>query len=125
MIVVTIMHKVKLIDKVAKRKKELEEELSRGDRRNEREYKLLLKGIERLKWDYKSGAYISRRKHHRAFNYYRDRYGLDLDNLWKLNVSSDWRMIYTVVGTEIEVIAFVLDIIDHKQYDRIFGYHTT
>jgi mRNA-degrading endonuclease YafQ of YafQ-DinJ toxin-antitoxin module len=119
------MYKVRLLDKVIARRKEIEEELRRGDRRNEREYKLLLKGIERLKWNYKFGAHISRKKHPAAFNYYRNKYGIEFDNLWKLNVSSDWRMIYTIVSSEVEVISFILDLVDHKQYDRIFGYHTT
>lgn len=119
------MYKVRLLNEVEKRKKELEEELKRGDRRNEREYKLLLKGIERLKWNYKAGDHISRKKHQKAFDYYRNKYGVELDNLWKLNVSDNWRMMYTIVGSEVEVIAFVIDLVDHKQYDRIFGYHTT
>jgi len=46
----------------------------------------------------------------------------DIDNLWKLNLSGFWRMIYTIRTTEIEITNFILDIIDHKNYDKIFGY---
>lgn len=120
-----VMYKVRLLDKVAERKREIEEELKGGDRRNEKEHRLLLKGIERLRWNYRAGAHISRKEHQRAFDYYREKYGLGIDNLWKMNVSGDWRMIYTIVGSEIDVISFVLDLIDHKKYDRIFGYHTS
>lgn len=31
-------------------------------------------------------------------------------------------MIYTLRGSEVEIIALVLDIIDHKDYDKKFGY---
>ncbi len=31
-------------------------------------------------------------------------------------------MIYTIRGSEIEIIALILDIIDHKKYNKKFGY---
>ena len=43
-------------------------------------------------------------------------------NLWKINLPGAWRMIYTIRGNEIEVISFVLDIFDHTEYGRQFGY---
>ena len=41
-----------------------------------------------------------------------------------MELSNYWRMLYTLTSDEdeIEIIAFVLDIIDHKGYDRKFGY---
>ena len=35
-----------------------------------------------------------------------------------------WRMLYTLADgeTRIEIIAFILDVIDHKGYDKKFGY---
>ncbi len=46
----------------------------------------------------------------------------DVNNLWKFDLSNYWRMIYTVRGNEVEIISFILDIIDHKTYNKIFGY---
>ncbi|MEK6968564.1 MAG: hypothetical protein AABX51_08110 [Nanoarchaeota archaeon] len=46
----------------------------------------------------------------------------DANNLWKVNLSGAWRMIYTINGNEIEIIALILDIINHKDYDKKFGY---
>ena len=43
-------------------------------------------------------------------------------NLFRAELSQFWRMIYTLKGDEIEIIAFVLDIIDHPTYDNKFGY---
>jgi len=34
-------------------------------------------------------------------------------------------MIYTICGTEIEVISIVLEVLDHKDYDKKFGYKTS
>ena len=33
-----------------------------------------------------------------------------------------WRLIYTIQSNEVEIIDFVLNIVDHKTYDTIFGY---
>lgn len=46
----------------------------------------------------------------------------DASNLWKFDLSNFWRMIYTVTGNDVEIISFILDIIDHKTYNKIFGY---
>jgi len=114
------MYRVRLVKPVAARKRELEERLASGNRSNEREYKILSKGIEKLKVDYRSGVHISQKGHKKAFEYYRRKYGIE--NLWKLNVSRDWRMVYTVVTDGLEVISFILDLTDHKRYNKIFGY---
>ncbi|MBN1156943.1 type II toxin-antitoxin system RelE/ParE family toxin [Candidatus Woesearchaeota archaeon] len=53
---------------------------------------------------------------------YRIKYGIT--NLFRVELPNYWRMLYTLVDgeNEIEIIAFVLDIIDHKKYDKKFGY---
>jgi len=50
------------------------------------------------------------------------KYGIS--NLFRVELSNFWRMLYTLTNdeTEIEIIAFILDIINHKQYDKKFGY---
>jgi len=46
----------------------------------------------------------------------------DANNLWKVNLTGAWRMIYTLRGSEVEIIALILDIMDHTDYDKRFGY---
>ena len=43
-------------------------------------------------------------------------------NLFRVELSGFWRMIYTLKGDHIEIVAFILDIIDHPSYDKKFGY---
>lgn len=45
-------------------------------------------------------------------------------NLFRVELPSFWRMLYTLVdgGAKIEVVSFVLDIIDHPTYNKKFGY---
>jgi len=54
----------------------------------------------------------------------------DVTNLWKIDLSGYWRMIYTLRQPQresaeieiMEIILDVLDIVDHPDYDKIFGY---
>ena len=48
------------------------------------------------------------------------KYGID--NLWIYNLRADWRLLYSVGRDEIDVIALVLDWMNHKDYERLFGF---
>ena len=44
-------------------------------------------------------------------------------NLFRVELPAFWRMLYTLTNNEdVEIIAFVLDIVDHPTYDDKFGY---
>ncbi len=53
---------------------------------------------------------------------YKSKYGVT--NLFRVELPNFWRMLYTLTNgnSEIEIVAFVLDIIDHKDYNKKFGY---
>lgn len=52
---------------------------------------------------------------------YRQKYSAT--NLFRVELPAFWRMLYTLTNNEeIEIIAFVLDIINHPYYDSKFGY---
>ena len=46
----------------------------------------------------------------------------NVNNLWKVNLSGAWRMIYTIRGSEVDIIALILDLLDHRSYEKKFGY---
>ena len=46
----------------------------------------------------------------------------DVNNLWKVNLAGAWRMIYTIRGTEVEIINLILDIFNHRSYEKAFDY---
>ena len=46
----------------------------------------------------------------------------DVNNLWKINLAGAWRMIYTIRGSNVEIISLILDIIDYNSYNKKFGY---
>lgn len=45
-----------------------------------------------------------------------------VDNLWKLNLPGAWRLVYTVRGNEVEILAVLVEWMTHKEYERRFGY---
>ncbi len=53
---------------------------------------------------------------------YIGKYGIK--NLFRVELPNFWRMLYTLTAgeTKIEIISFVLDIIDHPTYNKKFGY---
>lgn len=46
----------------------------------------------------------------------------DIDNVWRIELADRWRLVYTITGNQIEIITFILDIFNHKDYDKVFGY---
>ena len=45
-----------------------------------------------------------------------------ITNLFKLDLPAGWRAIYTVVTHEERRAALVIDVVDHKEYERLLGY---
>jgi len=46
----------------------------------------------------------------------------NVPNLWRTELTNYWRMLYTIRGDEIEIICFILNIINHDDYNKIFSY---
>jgi hypothetical protein len=49
-----------------------------------------------------------------------NRYGTD--KIFRVELVGYWRLLYTLIGDEIKIVAFILEFMDHKRYDKIFGY---
>ncbi|MFH0870280.1 MAG: hypothetical protein V1866_04460 [archaeon] len=45
-----------------------------------------------------------------------------IQNLYRVELSNYWRMLYTIEGNEVEILLFILSITDHQKYDRLLGY---
>jgi len=78
-----------------------------------------------LKADYSYGIQIPRKQIPKKYLV-----EYEVTNLWKVDLSGYWRLIYTLKQpqreeTEIAIITIwldVLDIIDHPEYNKVFGY---
>jgi len=45
-----------------------------------------------------------------------------VQNLYRIELSNFWRMLYTIEGNRIEIFLFILKIMNHKEYNKLFGY---
>jgi hypothetical protein len=48
----------------------------------------------------------------------------EVKNLFRVELPGFWRMLYTLTAgnPDIDTLVIVIDIIDHKKYDKVFGY---
>ncbi len=73
--------------------------------------------INRLKENPFTGIKIERRlwpvEYIRRYN---------IDNLRKYDLKGGWRLLYTVSGTQVEIVSILLEWLNHKNYERRFGY---
>ena len=77
------------------------------------------KKIELIKSNYHYGEPIAKNL---IPSEYIEKYGIT--NLFRVELPNFWRMLYTLTegDSEIEIIAFVLDVINHDIYNYKFGY---
>lgn len=45
-----------------------------------------------------------------------------IKKLYRVELSNFWRMLYTIEGNQIEIFLFILSIVDHKEYNKLFKY---
>lgn len=81
--------------------------------------KAIQREIENLRINPHRGIHIEKKKIPKK---YIEKY--DVPNLWKINLPNYWRMLYSILGNEIEIISVILEFMDHKQYNKIFRYKT-
>ena len=79
--------------------------------------KALKRTIERLK----ENAYCGERIPHKLIpKEYIEKY--NIDNLFWYKLPMGWRLVYSVVANNIEIISFIIEYFDHKTYERRFNY---
>ncbi len=111
--------RVQLIGEAEKEFEKLNEaigkELEKGikNSQNQQLLKAIKKTTEILKLNPQYGTQIPRKQIPNI---------LPVDNLWKVNLTGYWRLLYTLRGEKLEIICFILEIVDHKKYNKIFGY---
>tara|TARA_Y100000310_G_scaffold49097_1_gene45428 strand:- start:504 stop:872 length:369 start_codon:yes stop_codon:yes gene_type:complete len=74
--------------------------------------------IKNIKADYRYGDLIPRKFISKATS---GRYGTD--KIFRVELVGYWRLLYTIVGDEVKIIALILEYMDHNKYNKIFGYN--
>jgi Txe/YoeB family toxin of Txe-Axe toxin-antitoxin module len=104
---------VYIIDKL---KKDLEK-LKKGKTEDKELFGFIDRATDDLKKDPTCGIKIPRKLWPKG---YIKKY--DVDNLWKYDLPNAWRLIYTIVGDEVKIIALILEWMSHTDYERRFSY---
>lgn len=80
-------------------------------------YKFLGQAIDNLKSDPLCGIHIPKRLIPKV---YVQKYGIN--NLWKYNLPGAWRLMYSLSGSEIDIVTIILEWLPHGEYERRFKY---
>lgn len=46
----------------------------------------------------------------------------DIPNLFRVELGRGWRLVYSLTGKQEQKTIYVLEILDHKDYEKRFGY---
>ena len=113
------MHEVSLSSEFNKEFIELRAKAEKGNGEARYLLEIVEKGLAKLMASPEVGKHVPKRLIPKE---YIVRYGVT--NLWKLNLDSYWRLIYTLEGDRVKLYAIVLEVLDHRRYDRKFGYRS-
>ena len=80
-------------------------------------YKFLDRATDDLKANPRCGIEVPKRLIPKV---YTQKYGIN--NLWKYDLPNAWRLVYSITGNEVEIIAILLEWFSHKDYERRFKY---
>jgi hypothetical protein len=91
-------------------------------KRNDKEAQSLIRSVDRIiKILKKNPQYGDPIKKELIPEYFKK---IGIKNLYRAELSNFWRMLYTIESNKIEIFCFVLSIMDHPSYDKLFGYKT-
>ncbi|RJQ16777.1 hypothetical protein C4573_01800 [Candidatus Woesearchaeota archaeon] len=102
---------------ISKKLKDDFEELQNGTFQDRQLYKAIVKVQDALKQNPLSGIKIPQKLWPKE---YIQKY--HINNLWKYDLRSGWRLLYTIESDEIKIVSIILEWFNHKNYERKFHY---
>jgi len=92
------------------------ESLSEGQFQDKQLHKFINRAIQDLKQKPSCGIKIPKQIWSKTYKQYKP------TNLWKYNLPSGWRLIYTIKSDEVTIYNIILEWFSHKQYEKKFKY---
>ncbi len=82
----------------------------------------LKRSVQRAIDDFKENAFCGERiRRERIPKEYTKKY--EIDNLWWYPLPDGWRLLYSIMTpSNVELLAVIIEYMDHKNYERRFGY---
>ncbi len=99
-------------------REKFEQEIKKGTKT---EVHSIFNAIERVRTALKNNPFEGDQIKKRLIpKYYSNKYGIT--NCWRIELPSFWRLAYTIKSEQNEITVLVLNILDHKKYNKVFGY---
>jgi len=73
--------------------------------------------IKNIKADHRYGDLIPRKYISKITI---EKYGTD--KIFRVELVGYWRLLYTLIGDEVKIIAFILEFMNHNKYNKVFRY---
>jgi aromatic ring-opening dioxygenase LigB subunit len=113
---------IKFDEKAFKEYEKLQDDVLEGKKAKKKPtYEQLLDSVnnalKNIKIDYKYGDLIPRKYISKSTV---KKYGTD--RIFRVELVGYWRLLYTIIGNEIEIIALILEYMSHEEYNKVFGY---
>ena len=101
---------------------ELQELVSKGEKtKNKPTYNQLLESVntalKNIKANHNYGDLIPRKYIPKKTI---EKYGTD--KILRVELVGYWRLLYTLIGDEVKIIAFILEYLNHEEYNKRFNY---
>ena len=93
------------------------EELKSSKTEDQKLYKWINRAMDDLEENAFCGIQIQKKLIPKV---YIEKYGID--NLWKYDLPKGWRLIYSVVNGDVQILSIILEWMSHKDYEKRFGY---
>ena len=91
--------------------------LEHGTREEQHLFSVIQATIDKIKENPFSGFQVPKKQIPKI---YLKKYGID--NLWKIDLSSSWRLVYSVASNNEGIITLIIEWFDHQEYERRFRY---
>lgn len=80
-------------------------------------HKFISRAIDDIKSNPFCGIHVPKRLIPKV---YRQKY--EVNNLWKYDLPDAWRLLYSIAGDKVSIVAIILEWLPHKEYERRFKY---
>ena len=91
--------------------------LQKGRFEDQQLYKFINRALDDLKLNPTCGVKIPKKLWPKE---YVKKYSVT--NLWKYDLPSAWRLIYTIESDEVTIVSIILEWFDHREYEKRFNY---
>ncbi len=105
--------KIKEVTFINQKLKESYESLKEGKFEDKKLYEFISRATKDLATNPMCGIHVPKRLIPNEY---------EVSHLWKYDLPNGWRLMYTIIGSEVKIVSAILEWLSHKEYERRFDY---